>query len=230
MAEVKHAPRTGESEVIVERAKNFWDQYGRVIMIVAGAIVVIVGGIIIYKNFVVAPKERKAMESLFKAEEYYRQDSLQLALNGDGMNPGFEKVISQSGGTKAGNLAKFYAGSAYLKLGNFDKAINYLKDFSTDAKQIQQRAYKLLGDAYAEKGQPKEALNNYKKAAHEFEYDENASAEALFYGAYLADRVLNDKNEAVSLYKELKKNYPRTQYGFEADKYLAQAGVYTTEE
>jgi hypothetical protein len=48
--------------------------------------------------------------------------------------------------------------------------------------------------------------------------------------AYLADRVLNNKSEAINLYKELKKNYPRTQYGFEADKYLAQAGVYNTED
>ena len=33
--------------------------------------------------------------------------------------PGFEKVISQYGGTKAGNMAKFYAASIYLKTGDF---------------------------------------------------------------------------------------------------------------
>lgn len=230
MAEVKHAPHATESEVIVERARSFWDQNGKIILIVVGALVILIGGFIVYKNFVQAPRERKAQESLFKAEEFFRQDSLSLAINGDGMNPGFDKIASQYGSTKAGNLAKFYAGAAHLKMGDFAKAVTYLKDFSTDAKQVQQRAYKLLGDAYAEQGKAKEALDYYKKAAHEFDADEIASSEALFLSAYMADRVLNDKKQAVDLYKELKKNYPRTQYGFEADKYLAQAGVYTTED
>lgn len=230
MAEVKNAPGTTGNEVIVDRAKDFWGQYGRFVLIGGAALIIIVGGFFIYKNFVQAPKERKAMESLYKAEEYYRQDSLQLAVNGDGMNPGFERIISQYGSTKAGNLARFYAGSAFLKLGDYNKAVKHLSDFSTDAKQIQQRAYKLLGDAYAEQGKSKEALDFYKKAAKHFEVDEASSSEALFMAAYLADRVLNDKKQAVDLYKELKTKYPRTQYGFEADKYLAQNGVYSTED
>jgi hypothetical protein len=230
MAEVKQVRRTTENEAVVDRAKNFWDRYGRIIMIVSAAIILIGGGYLIYKNFIKAPQERKAMESLFKAEEYFRMDSMRLALNGDGMNPGFEKVINQYGGTKGGNLARFYAGSAYLRLGDFNKAVKYLDDFKTESKQIQARAYKLLADAYSEQGKTKEALSNYKKAAYEFEEDEVNSSEALFMAAYLADRVLNDKTQAVDLYKELKKKYPQTQYGFEADKYLAQNGIYNVED
>lgn len=230
MADVKHAPHTGQSEVIVERAKSFWDQNGRMVLIVGAILIVLVGGFFLYKNFIEAPRERKAMESMFKAEEYFRMDSLNLALKGDGMNPGFERVINQYGGTEAGNLARYYAGTIYLKTGEFAKAVDNLKEFSTDAKQVQQQAYKLLADAYAEQGKNKEALDNYIKAAHEFETDEVASSQALFMAAYLADRVMNEKKQAIDLYKELKRNYPRTQYGYEADKYLAQAGVYNIED
>ena len=230
MAEVKQARRTTDSEAVVDRALNFWDKYGRIIMIASAAVIIIGGGYLIYKNFIKAPQERKAMEAMFKAEEYFRMDSLRLALNGDGMNPGFERIISQNGSTKAGNLARFYAGSAHLKLGDYNKAVNYLKDFETEAKQIQARAYKLLADAYAEQGKHQDALTNYKKAAREFEEDEVNSSEALFLAAYLADRVLNKKNDAVELYKELKRKYPQTQFGFEAEKYLAQNGVYNVED
>lgn len=226
MAEVKHTTRKSDDVDVVDRAKDFWSGYGRIVMIVAGAIILLGGGYLLYKNFVQAPTERKAMEAIFKAEENYRKDSLTLALNGDGINPGFEKIINQFGGTKAGNLAKYYAGTIHLKLGEFDKAVKYLSDFDTDAKQIEARKYKLLGDAYSELGKNKDALENYKKAAHTFEYDEAFSSEALFMAAYFSDRVINDKKEAIELYKELKKKYPATQYGFEADKYLAQAGVY----
>ncbi len=230
MAEVKSArPQTTESEAVIERAKDFWGRFGKVISIALGAIIVAVAGFLIYKNFIAGPKERKANDAIFRAQQYYGQDSLDRALNGDGQYPGFEKIISQYGGTKAGDLARFYAGAIYLKKGAFDKAVRHLKDFNTDAPQIQARAYKLLGDAYAEQGKGRDAIEQYKKAATTFEEDDVAASEALFLAGYLADKVLNDKNQAIDLYKQVKTKYAQTQWGFEADKYLAQNGVYNVD-
>jgi predicted negative regulator of RcsB-dependent stress response len=229
MAEVKSARPVTEHEDVIERAKDFWGRFGKTISIVLGAIIVVVGGVLLYKNFIVGPKEKKANDAIFRAQEYYGQDSLDKALNGDGQYPGFEKIISQYSGTKAGELAKFYAGSIYLKKGSFDKAIKYLKDFSTDAPQVQARDYKLLGDAYAEQGKGSDAVNYYKKAASTFPDDDAQASEALFLAAYLSDKVLNNKNQAIDLYKEVKTKYAQTQWGFEADKYLAQNGVYNVE-
>lgn len=229
MAEVKGARPKTESEVVVERAKNFWDQFGKVAAIALGAALLLVAGFLAYKKFIKEPKEKKAYDAVFKAQEYYGQDSLDKALNGDGQYSGFEKIASQYNGTAAGELANFYAGSIYLKKGAFDKAVKYLKDFSTDAPQIQARGYKLLGDALAEQGKGKEAIDYYKKAAAHFEEDDAASSEALFLAAYLADKVLNDKTQAIELYKEVKTKYSQTQWGFEAEKYLASNGVYNVE-
>jgi predicted negative regulator of RcsB-dependent stress response len=230
MAEVKSPrPHTTENEAVIERAKDFWGRFGKVISIALGAVILVVGGILAYKNFVVGPKEKKASDAIFRAQEYYAQDSLDKALNGDAQYPGFEKIISQYGGTKSGELARFYAGSIHLKKGAFDKAVSHLKEFDTDAPQIQARAYKLLGDAYAEQGKGKEAIEQYKKAANTFPEDEASASEALFMAAYLADRVLNDKAQATELYKKIKTEYGQTQWSFEADKYLAQAGVYSVE-
>jgi len=211
---------------VVERTRDFWNQYNKPIMIAAAIIILAAAGYLAYKNFYQKPNEQKASDSIAKAEEYYRMDSLKLALNGDGINPGFLKIIDRYGNTKAGNLAKFYAGAVSLQTGNAANAVKYLKDFDTDAKQIQARAYKLLGDAYSEQGKNNEALDNYKKAAHHFEEDKAASSEYLFMAAYFAARVLKNNKEAIDLFKELKEKYPRTEKGFEADKYLAQLGVY----
>jgi len=218
-------------EVEVERdplvkAKDFWTRYSKPIIVVGAALILLVVGFFGYKNFIQEPKEQKAADALFKAEEYWRQDSINLALNGDGQNLGFLKVISRYGGTDAGNLAKFYAGACYIKLDDNANAIKYLKDFSTDAKQVQQRAYKLLGDASADLGKNAEALDYYKKAARHFKEDQQNSSEALFLAAYLADRVMKNQKEAIALYKELKEKYPNTRYGVDADNYLAQLGVY----
>jgi predicted negative regulator of RcsB-dependent stress response len=230
MAEVKQVRHKADGDLVVDRAKDFWSNYGRIVMIAGGALILLVGGWFAYQNFIKAPKETKASEALWKAEDYFGKDSLKQALSGDGQAAGFEKVISQYGGTESGNLANFYAGVVALKSGDNNKAIKYLKDFSTDSKLIQARAYKLLGDAYANNGNNSEALSNYKKASKEFEKDVQSSAEYLFTAAFFADRVLNDKKQAIELYTELKKKYPNTQFGFEADKYLAQAGVLKTDE
>lgn len=213
-------------EVVIAKAKDFWTKYSKLILIAGTTLIVLVGGFFIYQNFFQKPKEQKAIDAMFKAEDYYRMDSVRLALNGDGQYQGFLKIIDKYSGTDAANLARFYAGSCYLKLDDNANAIKHLKKFSTDAKQIQQRAYKLLGDAYADQGNAAEALDYYKKAGRHFEKDDANSAEALFLAAYLADRVLKNQKEAIDLYKELKEKYPRTQQGTEADIYLAQLGVY----
>lgn len=227
MAEIKQVTERDQEKITTERANDFWGRYSKIILIASVAIIVLCGGYLAYKYLVKGPKEEKAAEAIFKAEEYYRLDSLKPALNGDGINAGFLKIISNYGGTKAGNLAKFYAGDIYLKTGDFNNAVKYLKDFSTDAKQIQARAYKLLGDAYAEQGKNADALDNYKKAAHHFEKDDANSSEYLFMAAYFADRVLKNKETAIDLFKELKEKFPRTEKGFEAEKYLAQLGIYS---
>lgn len=226
MSEQKNVQAVESGDATIAKAKDFWTKYSKPILIVGTVLVLLVGGYWGYKNFVKGPKEEKAADALFKAEDYYRKDSVNAALNGDGQSMGFLKIISKYSGTDAANLANFYAGSCYIKMDDNAKAIKHLKEFSSDAKQIQQRAYKLLGDASADLGKNDDALDYYKKAAHHFEEDQANSAEALFLAAYLADRVMKNQKEAIALYKELKEKYPRTQQGFDADNYLAQLGVY----
>ena len=231
MAEVKHQVRhKSENEEIIERAKDFWAKYGKITTIIALAVIVLGGGYLVYKYMVVQPKEQKAEEAIWHAQDYFAQDSLDKALKGDGQSAGFEKIASQYKGTDAGELANYYVGVIALKQGDNNKAIKYLKAFSTNAHQIQARAYKLLGDAYANAGKNADALSSYKKAAHEFEKDKMSSSDYLMMAAYFADKVLNDKKQAEELYKEIKQKYPNTQAGDDADKYLAQLGVYNAEE
>lgn len=225
MSEKKQVQEVENNEVVT-KAKDFWSRNSKVILGVGTVLLLLVGGFYVYQHFFKGPKELKAAEAMFKAESYYRQDSVNLALNGDGRNPGFIKIMNTYSGTDAANLSAYYAGVCYTKLNDNANVIKYLKKFSTDAKQIQQRAYKLLADAYADQGNAKEALDYYKKAAHHFEDDATASAEALFLAAFLSQKVLNNPKEAIALYTELKSKYPRSREGFDADNYLAQLGVY----
>jgi len=187
-------------------------------------LVVILGGYFGYMELYQKPRETKAADAMFTAENYFFQDSSNLVLNGDGANKGVLYIIKQYSGTKAANIAKFYAGVSYFKLGNFNKSIEYLKDFSTEAKQIQAIAYGTLGDAYSELKKNTEALDYYKKAGTHFPEDEAISAEYLFREAQLQE-VLGKNDEALAIYKDIKAKYPKTEIGLNADKFIFKLKV-----
>lgn len=224
MAEKKNV-MASENEQVIAKAQDFWTRYQKQITVVLAVIVLVIGGWFGYKNFIQKPKATKAYDVMFKAEEYYRRDSLQKALNGDGINWGFVRVIKEYGGTDAGNLARFYAGDSYLRSGDFNNAVKYLEDFSSSSKQLQARAYKLLGDAYSELGKNDDAISNYRKAANHFTEDTHNSAEYLFFAAALSEKS-GKNNEAIALYKEIKDRFPGTVAANESGKYLAKLGVY----
>jgi tetratricopeptide (TPR) repeat protein len=213
---------------IVYRAKGFWEKYSKPIIYVGLAIIVLAGGWFAYKKLVAEPKEATANEAIWKAQQYFEKDSVRLALNGDGRNAGFEKVAKNYGSTKAGNLAKYYAGLCYLKLGNPNKAVTYLKDFSTDSKLMQSFAYARLADAYSELNKNNDAINFYDKAAHGFPQFEAGSAEALFRAGQLS-QISGKNDDAIKYYKEIKEKYPRSTPGGRIDEYLASLGVLTEE-
>jgi tetratricopeptide (TPR) repeat protein len=222
MAEIKKTEVVADNE-LAGRAGNFWERHGKKLLIGAGVVLVALIAFVAYREFVQKPNQEKAAEAMFRAQEYFNQDSVRLALNGDNVNPGFLKIIDRYSGTPAANLAHFYAGSCYMKMGDFNKAVNHLQDFSTDSKQVQARAYALLGDAYSEQGKREDAAKQYEKAGKHFEEDDYNSPEYLFRAGYLYESMGKNK-EAIDMYRLIKDKYARTERGNEIDKYLARLG------
>lgn len=246
MAETKGTPvttttATPETNEAIVRAKGFWDKYSKPIIYVGSAVILLIGGFYAYQNFIKLPKEKTANETIFPAEAIFdkmttgdfTKDSVNIALNGgtvDGKNiTGLLKIISNYGGTKAGNRAKYMAGASYLHIGEFDKAIKYLKEFDGNgADQVQSKAYLMIGHAYAEKKSTDDALSFYKKAASVNEKDESVTPDALMMAASYAQAIGKSK-DAIELYKKLKDNYPTSTVvsNGEVDKQLASLGDFT---
>lgn len=213
------------NEDVVLKARGFWEKNNKNIVIALVAIIVLAGGYFGYKYWFKLPENEKAVEAIAQAQQYFAQDSVQLALNGDGKNAGFLKVINKYGSTPTGNLAKLYAGESYLHLGDFNNAIKYLKDFNSNGSvQTQALVYGLLGDAYSELKKNEEALENYKKASSIFEQNQAMSSEYLYRAASLYE-VMGKNKEAIELFQQLKDKFPRTERGFSAEKYLGRLGA-----
>ena len=239
MAEKIVKTETVETD-FVEKAKGFWVKNSKRIIIAGTVLILLSGGYLGYKYFYKLPRELKASELIFPAEKLFgkmsqnsdfNKDSMLIVLNGGNLEgskiTGMLKIISSYGGTHAGNRARLIAGSCYLQLKEFDKAIRQLKEFDGNgADQIQSKAYILLGHAYSELKKTEDAFKYYKKAFYADEEDAGSAAEALFIAGRYAYNT-NKTKEAIELFQKLKDKYPASQHtiGGDADKYLARLGV-----
>jgi len=173
-----------------------------------------------FKRFYMAPREQEAKEQMFMAERYFEIDSLNLALNGDGMYPGFLKIIDDYSMTKGANLSKYYAGICYLKMGNFQDAIDHLKSFKGKDQVIGPMAKGAIGDAFMELNDPAKAAGYYAEAA---DLKENEFTTPLFLmKAGWAYEIQKDYKKALEKYERIKFKFPASNKAREIDKYIAR--------
>jgi tetratricopeptide (TPR) repeat protein len=234
MAEKQATATVVEKNEIVDKARGFWAKFSKPIIYGGSAVIILIVAWVSYKYLVVAPKEAKSADVIFPAEQLFdkmtqsgfNKDSINLVLNGgSGIPTGVLKIASNYSGTPAGNRANFIAGACYLHSRDFNKAIKYLKEFSTSATQVQAVAYSMIGDAYSELKKNDDALEYYKKAASVNEKDEFMTAEGLFKAASFAEAIGKTK-EAIELYQQAKDKFPKNPHITEIDKRLARLGIF----
>jgi len=163
----------------------------------------------------------EAQAAMFQAVYYFEADSLNAALKGDGQHKGLTTIVDQYGSTKAGNLARFYAGVALLKQGKYQDALNYLEDYKSDDLILQGRAYALQGDANLELGKKADAAELYVKAA-DYKGNEFFSPQYLLK-AGMAYELNNDYKSAVGVYDRIINSYVNAPEVNDAKKYKARA-------
>jgi len=206
---------------IVDKASEFFNSKRNKALVfgvggvLAAAIVVFAG-----YNYYITNQNTTAQEEIFQAQYYFEKDSLGLALNGDGNSYGFLEIIDEFPGTKAANLSGFYAGVSYLKLGDFDEAIRYLNDFSSDDYLVQARAYALTGDAYMEQDDFGNAIDYYEKAV---DYKPNESFTPIYLKKLAVAQEQNGAfQEAAATYGVIEKKYPQSSLVNNAKKHKAR--------
>jgi tetratricopeptide (TPR) repeat protein len=203
------------------RAEQFVNTNKKSLSIIGGAVVLAVAGYLFYQYSYVAGKEKEAESQMFRAEEYYRNDSLNKAINGDGNFPGFDEIISSYGVTPSADLAHFYLGTAYLKAKQYDKAIETLKSYDAKDEITGALALACIGDAYLEQKNMDEAISYYEKAVKENPNNFTTPLMMMKLGA--AYEMQGKYKDAADVYTRLKKDYATTQEGQNAEKYIARA-------
>jgi tetratricopeptide (TPR) repeat protein len=209
-----------EVEHALTSAEQFFEDNSKIISIIFGTAIVLALIILLTHRFYLAPRETKAQDQMFAAQQYFEKDSFNLAVNGDGNYPGFLDIIDNYGRTKAGKLAKYYTGISYLQMGKFKDAVEYLEAFKTDDLLLGSVKLGATGDAYAELGEKDKALKLYTEAAR---LNDNAFTSPKYYlKAGLLYESAGNKDKALEMYRMIKDKYPETEEGRTIDKYIAR--------
>jgi TolA-binding protein len=205
-------------QVEISKAEGFLKTNQKILAVIGGAVIVAVLGFFAY-NYWMDTQNQEAQVAMVDATFAYEADSLSQSLNGVGGGDGMLTIAEDFGSTKAGNLASFYAGTALMKQGKFDEAIEHLSDFSSKDLVLQGKAYVLIGDAYMEKGAAGEAADFYKKAAS---YQSNKFlTPGYLMKLALAQETAGDRGAAIKTYDALVQDYPAATETINAKKYRA---------
>jgi tetratricopeptide (TPR) repeat protein len=209
-------------ESALTKTEQFIEDNQKIISIALIALIVVVGGYWGFKKLYMAPLQEEAQETIFHAQQHFQADSFKLALEGDGMNPGFLEIMDQYGATKAGELAEYYAGVCYLKTGEYESAIDLLSDFSTDEPFLHATALGATGDAYLEAGDKDNAIEWYQKAIDS--ENEMITPHYLFKLGLLYEKD-GRKEEAIEAYTRIKEDYEDSYEARDIDKYLTRVKI-----
>lgn len=207
-------------EGALTKAEAFIENNKKPITYVVAGIIVALSAYFGFNYLYLEPLEKEAQLELYKAQENIDRDSLRLALNGDGSGMGLLEIAEEYNLTKAGNLARYYAGVCYLQLGEFEEAIRQMDRFRTSDPVFKVLANGVIADSFLELNQPKEALEYYNKAV-------NASDNDFVVPFYLkkAGMLAEEQGlykDARKYFERLKKDFPKSQHALDAEKFLAR--------
>lgn len=208
-------------ESALTNGEQFIEKNQKMIVNVILALLVIVLAYFAYNRFVSAPKTEEAANQIFGAQNQFARDSFNLALHGDGNTLGFLEIIERYGSTPSGNLAHYYAGLSYLRLGEYENAIRHLKKFSADDFLLANMALANIGDAYMQLGDYPAAASHYAKAAASNAND--FSTPMFLQKNGLALEKTGDYAGALKCYRRINSDFPNSSEARDIEKYIQRA-------
>jgi tetratricopeptide (TPR) repeat protein len=208
-------------EDALTKSELFIEKNQKLLLMILGGIIVLVGGVFAYRNYVVKPFEMEAQAAIFRAERYFEKDSFQLALNGKDKAEGFLSIIENYSGTKTANLSHYYAAVCYLQLGKYQECLDQMEEFQADDVMLGAMSLGIKGDALMELNRADEAIEMYVKAAST---NENTFTSPMYLmKAGIAYEIKGDYAKALESYQKIRKEYFSSSEGREVEKYIARA-------
>ncbi len=222
--------------VTASKSEQWIEKNQKPIFITLALVAVIILGYMGYNKYIQEPKEIEASNELAYPKKYFeaavtdkrldnqiveRDSLLNLGLEGADGKYGFLDIADTYSGTKAGNLAEYYAGISYLKMKDYKNAITHLGNFSSSDELLGPTALGAIGDAFEDINQLNDAFDYYKKAANA--KDNDFTTPIFLFKAGETALNLGKNKQAYKLFKRIKNDYYKSEQARDIDYYINKA-------
>ena len=208
----------------MNKTELFFENNGRKVSYIFLALLILGGLIYGYRALVAQPRVEKAAALLAEAQARLNSETpdFELALNGDAEGVGFLDVIEQYGSTPSGNLAKHYAGICYLKGGDLENALVYLKKFSPvkglAGAIVNAQNLGMQGDIAVAQEEYAKAAALFVKAAKSS--DNNLTTPLYLRKAAQAEQAAGNAEQAKAYCEQILTEYPASMEARDAEKLI----------
>lgn len=212
-----------------ENAVSWFEENKKFLTNIGIAIAVVVAvGLLLGNNH--RNDAQKAANEFAKVFSYYDNGQYQLAINGvpEKNVRGLKDIaadygswsVKRFGSTTYGDIARFYLGNCYFNTGDVAKALEAFDGGSLDAPVLEASRIAGIAACY-------EAQANHADAAKYFEKAGKYNANDPNTAEYLANAARNyaqsgNKEQAVELYKLIKKEHSNSAAARDAERYLEE--------
>lgn len=221
----KHTPAQEGGDIdlgqVYTRTELFLEKNKKALTYGAIGLLVVVGGILGVKKLYLEPRATEAAELMWKAEYYFEIDSLDKALNGDDVYPGFLTIADEYGSTPSGKLARYYLGAIYMQKGEFEEALRHYTEADLGDDVLSVMAVGNQGDALVELGRADEAVKKFEKAAAMAKDDFTTPMYLMKAG--ILHQQAGDWKKARKAFKRIVDEFPMSADVNQARKYAAYA-------
>jgi len=202
-------------------AYNFFMENQAKILIGLGVVALIVIAIVLISNKRSSDNLTSA-NLLAKVIPLYESGMYQEAIDGQPSSNivGLKSIVDEYGSTENGESAKIYLANSYSFLGKWDEAYKVYDSYSGSNPFFEATALAGMAAYYENKNDFKEAAELYRKAS-KISKTNPANPEYLLKTA-INIMKLGKKDEAKSLFKEIKNEYKFSVVVQEIDRYLSQ--------
>lgn len=218
---VEEVVEGGQMQEAGHSAGDFFEKYKPYIFGLGGIIILGIGYYV--WTTMGASKNEEAGDTAYQAAFYWEKDSLNKAMNGDGVAAGLTSIVDDYGSTSVGNQAKYMAGIALLKQGKVEEGVAQLQSFSKGDNLVSAAAQVALGFASEDQGKEEDAAEFFEKAAGYTSEKDDQLRPVFLQLAGEAYEAAGKNDKALSIYKSIKEKYPTSPEGQKIDKYIGRA-------
>lgn len=200
---------------------NYYKEYQAKFLIGLAAIALVIIAVFLYSNKK-SNDNLAAAAQLSKIMPIYESGSFQEAVDGkpNANVVGLQKIVENFGGTEQGEIAKIYLANSYVVLNKLEEAYQLYDDYSGSNPLL--KATSLAGKAsyFETKKEYEKAVDLYKDAARVSLSNPSTPDYLLRAGINLLR--IGRRDEAKSIFEEIKKDFTSSMAAQEIDRYLFQ--------